>query len=837
MSAWILRWLLICAFLAPVTGMARKSREDLRVEEMKAGRAALKDGLYDLARKYFKKALKRSSRDADKAEAVLYEVEAMCGEKQFAEALKLLEKRQEWADEGGLGAGFQYWKARAHFSAGMPAVAATVLDSITVAPGDPYSARILRLRIKCYLLAGEKEQAIQTCRAFHKSYSAEPEAAANLLDWAGLLIDRERKAEAAAILKELVSGYPDSSEARTGGLWLGRILIAEKDWTAATNILVRVVTDEEAPLNLRAEASYTLARAYEVNTNWSDAVAAVKAGMKLARDPRLRNRGELFLARLGLRTGMTEETIPQLRKSIRDLQDDPLAAQTQIELAETLLDLNRFEESLREFQNYLDAFDEVSGKRRALMGKGWALFELARYAESAAAFEKAYTVLFDPVDKAQALFKMADAEFANGQYSLARATYLKVEEEFPDTSLAPQARFQAAECSARLDDFLTAEEVYKSLREFYPGSPFAEQALLQVALLKEKQGLWQEALAAYETAMAEYPDGLLYVRALHGRGLARYRVGMFSEALEDFERIVMEYTSSEFAEQAFYMRGWCLYLLGKDQEALKLCEDFIQLYPGSAWAADVLFWLAEYYYNIGNYSEAEKRFAAVGSAFPGVALADDAFFWAGRSAARQQEYLRAIRHYNKLTEGYPQSPIYAEARFAQGDALSELGEFASAILAFEEIIKSSPDSVLVDSAWGRKGDCQFTLGSDDPERYKEAIASYRAVISSVDASPALKLQAEFKVGRCQEKTMEPQKAFEHYMNVVYQFLAAEDQFGAEERLWFTRAAFRAGAIKEAEGEWGAAARIYGRIRDARMPASDEAEKRIQRIREEHWMSF
>ena len=35
---------------------------------------------------------------------------------------------------------------------------------------------------------------------------------------------------------------------------------------------------------------------------------------------------------------------------------------------------------------------------------------------------------------------------------------------------------------------------------------------------------------------------------------------------------------------------------------------------------------------------------------------------------------------------------------------------------------------------------------------------------------ALKLQAKYKIGRCHEKTNQPEKAFSHYMNVVYTFI-------------------------------------------------------------------
>jgi TolA-binding protein len=220
--------------------------------------------------------------------------------------------------------------------------------------------------------------------------------------------------------------------------------------------------------------------------------------------------------------------------------------------------------------------------------------------------------------------------------------------------------------------------------------------------------------------------------------------------------------------------------------------------------------------------------------YPQGVLADDALFWAGRSAAALKEYLRAIEHYNKLPQRYPESPKLAETRFAQGDALSELGQFAGAILAFDEVIRNYPDSYLADLARGRKGDCQFTLGSEDPERYREALASYQGVLQSPQTSPDLQWQAEYKIGRCYQKLGRSEDAFEQYMKVVYGFLGHSGRKDAGAMIWFTRAAFSAAEIMEHDGRWREAVNIYKRVIEAGVPAAGDARQRIQKIRLEHW---
>ncbi|HEX9858929.1 MAG TPA: tetratricopeptide repeat protein, partial [Paracoccaceae bacterium] len=190
-----------------------------------------------------------------------------------------------------------------------------------------------------------------------------------------------------------------------------------------------------------------------------------------------------------------------------------------------------------------------------------------------------------------------------------------------------------------------------------------------------------------------------------------------------------------------------------------------------------------------------------------------------------------------VAKNYPGSDVLPQTRFAQGDALTELGEFARAILAFEEIIKNYPDNPLVAAAWGRKGDCQFSLATDNPARYEEAMNSYRSILDRPSAPAALKMQAEYKIGRCLEKTAAFDRAFSRYMKVVYSFINEDADRTPYTIMWFTRSAFGAAALKEREKAWQEAVRIYERVIEAQVPAMDEAVKRIEKIKNENWLLF
>jgi len=287
------------------------------------------------------------------------------------------------------------------------------------------------------------------------------------------------------------------------------------------------------------------------------------------------------------------------------------------------------------------------------------------------------------------------------------------------------------------------------------------------------------------------------------------------------------------AAQADLLQGWALYLLGREAEAERHMREYPARRPDSAWAPDALFWLGEHAYNRADYETAQTNFLQLAAGFPAHRLADRALFWAGRAALADRRYTRALEIFGQLARQYPQSPHGAEARFAQGDAMSELGEFAGAILAFDEVARDQPDSYLADLAWGRKGDCHFTLADEDPARFEQALGCYQRVLASPKAGPELTLQAEYKIGRCLERMNRPREAFERYMNVVYAYLENRG-VGA---VWFTRAALAAAALKEREGAWAEAVRVYRRLEEAGGPAAADAREKIQRIRREQWMGM
>jgi len=802
------------------------------------GRAALQDGLFDVAEKELQAYMRYASDKAEKARGTYLLARTKFWQGRFNEAAALLRKRAGWAKGTPLESDYLMLSLLVRYEQGKYDETVKLAQEFRLRfPMDETAAEAARIEAKSYLKEKQYDEAIKVLSTFAEDYPASVAVPDSLLDWAGALLTINQQEAARDVLKKLVASYPGSKAATVGRLWLGKLYTDREEWGKAQETLTVLAQQKNVRIDRRASAWFALARVYEAQTNLAEAVQALEELTQVAPDPVLRSEGDVLRGQLLVRMGKVDDGIVLVHQAVRAFPSEQQAGAAQLALAQTLLDLDLFAKADEEYQYYLDAFSDREGRARALLGKAWSLWGLEHYAESASLFDKAYTLFTDPDRKAEARFKAGDSYFAARQYQLASDRYRRVVSEFPKNPLALQARFQIAECLARLDDHEGAEKEFRALSAAATNTPLAAESLLRVAQLKEDEGRWEEAVEIYDEVAEACGSGVICARALHGGGLIRYRLGLFQEALSSFEQIINEYPKSEFAEQSLYMRGWCLYLLGHADEALALCREFIQRYPDSPWAADVLFWLGEYYFNHGEFDRAEAQFLALTEKYPEGALADDALFWAGRAASEQKEYLRAIDYFSKLSKSYPDSPKVAEARFAQGDALSALGKFPTAILAFEDILANYPDSYLVNLAWGRKGDCQFTLSKDNPSLYQDALASYYTVLESPGADRDLKWQAEYKMGRCREKMGQPTEAFDHYMNVVYGYLSDAEKGTPGDPLWFTRAAFNAAAIKEAEEKWREAVNIYKRVADVNVPAAPDARARIQKIRTEHWALF
>ena len=122
----------------------------------------------------------------------------------------------------------------------------------------------------------------------------------------------------------------------------------------------------------------------------------------------------------------------------------------------------------------------------------------------------------------------------------------------------------------------------------------------------------------------------------------------------------------------------------------------------------------------------------------------------------------------------------------------------------------------------------------------EAIKAYRMCAQS-SAELSLRLQSNYKTGRCLQKQSDVEGAIEQfYQKVMILFLdadAAQGQDREASRMWFWRAAREAAALLEQEGEWRKAVSVMERVLDVGVPADAVIRERIREIKTTRWWEF
>lgn len=810
---------------------ARAAEEDKeRDPDLLAGQAAMRDGFYDVAERRFEAYLRDAFFAASKAKGAIYYAQSLIAQGRASQAAEWMKERRKLADGTPSEAAFNYWLARAQLEAGQTDAALdTLRDFENRFSGQEVAPAAVRLRAHAYLKAQRREKALETLAFFQERWPRSAEAPQNLLDWAGMLIEEHRAREAEPILQQLVREFPDSAQAARAALWLGQMLSERGADGQARVVLASLVGNTNASPDVAARGWMAVAAIDERSSNWNAVADSLLRVEVLTTNAETRVDARLRIARAWMAGGRTNEADRMLTETAGGFPGIARSGEALLALGDLRSSARRHEAALAFYQQYLEGITDTNGHVRAWLGKAQALWALDRPAESADAYERVYARATAPDLRERALVRAADAQFRAGLFKAAQSNYLQVLSVFPASPAAAAVLAQMAEAQARLGDLAGADLTLRDVEKRFRGEP-AEKALLRRAGLQEESARWDTAIELYGEFVTRYTRSPRFLEALAARARLRYRTGDFEAALADCEWIIKDGGTAPVVEVAWLLRMRCLEMKGDTKMAAELSRTFLLNFPSSALVPEVQFWLGEQAFNRRDFAVARQQFSALAKDHPESVLAADALYWAGRSAAAANDHRQAIELLNEVTKVATDAYRKAEARFAQGDALSELGEYAAAILAFDEAVRLAGETPLADLARGRKGDCQFTLAADRPERYREAIASYRAVLDSARASENLKLQADYKMARCLERLERKTEALDRYLGVVYRWQALRRMGQYPDAVWFTRSAFAAAAMKEADHRPDEAMRIYERVIAAGVPAGEDARQRIVKLK-------
>jgi tetratricopeptide (TPR) repeat protein len=347
-------------------------------------------------------------------------------------------------------------------------------------------------------------------------------------------------------------------------------------------------------------------------------------------------------------------------------------------------------------------------------------------------------------------------------------------------------------------------------------------------------------MAKYRLVLEKYPKTpageklkvVVRLREMEEKARELYRSYDFEGASKAFAKLADEDPSRK--PLADYFEVLCLYGQLRDEEALAKAREIADNGTDAAIRAEVTLWIAKFAYNARQWGESSRLFAAYADQRSNAPQAPAALVWAARAAFADNDFEGAVKMVTKLVERYPASPERARGYLIQGESLIELARFDEAVLVLERamLAEGATDEDRF-KAQVMKADALFVMGADNPARYREALDAYRAVRQGEALSPDMKIAVSFKIGRTLEKLKRSEDAIDQfYSEVVVAYREGIRNgvvYGDEAGACFAKAAFLLADEYESRGKDFQAMHVLELVVASDVPASDEAEKRIDRI--------
>ena len=790
--------------------------------DLDVAKAALRDGLWATAVKHAEKSAKEDKSTETQARLVILEAMASSGD-----ASGIRARISEWGNPDV--DAFNYWLA---WSLERRQEYAQAVQMLKKPMSDPeYASLAERLRARLAVEIGDRADA----EARFAAIASKAEGAlkvSNAVEWARALDGFGEPQKAVSVLKSegaAAAPGPDGDSAR---VLAADISMRNSDTAGAQAIWTSLVA---AGSNTTESAFVEAATAL---SGLKFDAGATNEAVSLARSALERASSTALKRKAGIRLGFELIADPATRAEgvavVKDqVRADPEAAESreaQLRLADTLLDLGD-KTAASEYKVFLETYPDASKDFRVLEGRGWALLNLGKRTDAIGMFASAAKAATNAADRARCEFKQGDALLEDGKAEEAALLYAGVAERHAGEKIAEEAMFNRGRALERCGKAAEAAEVYRELAK--KGGAYAGDAALAVAAYDSGAGRADEAISTYTKLLSD-PSAKpsIAVDALIGRGRALYKSYSFDAAKKDFDAAVK--AAPERADSLRFLSALCEYGLGRDDEAKKHATAVLSDFPKSPLAPEISLWLAKFDYQHGEYAKALEGFAGYAKTWPDAPHAAEACVWAARAAAASGDFARAVEASSSAIKVKASGNVLSEALLVQAEALMELARFDEAAVVLERVAPGETETPNAIRAALLRGDCLFALGADNEQRYEEALAAYRAVSRAASLSSGDRLSVSFKIGRTLEKTGHMDDAMdEYYANVVLAFRDARMKgiwFDDRGRTFFARAAFALADYFEGRGNFLQARRVLELVATAGVPASEEALKRIGRLR-------
>ncbi len=637
-----------------------------------------------------------------------------------------------------------------------------------------------------------------------------------MLDIGILYFDAKNISKAKEVFQQLINRKPPARIASDAARWLGECLLVEKRYEEARRFFQRTASDTSARTDLRAIASFQLARTSFLQNNFSNAA----------------NEFSKFLAQY----------------SNHELQADALYW-----LAEAEYRTGNYKSAIKAYQQLVDK-GYSAYLEKAYYGIGWSYYKQNQFSQAIEAFEKVLTTNPRSTYSLDVRLRIADAYYAQKEYRKAATSYRSAIRLFPDSTGIDYASYQLGQSLYRLQNYAESYKAFEALIKVRPKSVYADDAQYALGFINLQQREYNEAIKEFQTLIQKYPNSDILPKTYYSLGDVYYNMKNYSAARRTYSEILRKFPSNERVPDAMTAIYYCLIAEKKEQEIFAIIDDYLDKYGDLPLAEVVWVKKADIYNQQRRYREAIQQYQSFLLKYPSTTKYRAVLFEISSIYETLNDTLNAIENYELIVrstnirdidnvkaririadlykgkseiqraieyllpiQNIDNRELAVEVKGKLGVLLKIQGRITEAIEQFDGALKEFPDASYADMI--RIERAILYLQQKEYSKAEKLLTEVTSARRDTVAAEAYCL-----LGDIQYERSDYQSAIRTYMRVRYLFPSFD--------FYLARAFIGLGKSYEAISDKAQASRMYNEVLKLRVSSSliNEAQERLNRIR-------
>jgi len=373
--------------------------------------------------------------------------------------------------------------------------------------------------------------------------------------------------------------------------------------------------------------------------------------------------------------GEYDSALEKLKKAI---EINPDYSDARFLLAETLYQLQNYEEANLHYQYIIDNFTDSEYYDDSLLGSGWCYYLTEEYEQSENYLKKLVENFPHSSLYQEGMYKLGRVYFIQEKYRQTINIYEEMKRlDNMDYSFA-EIDFVLGKSYFWLEEFSKAENIFLNIIGNYPNFNLIDETKYYYGFTLFKQERYQDSKLLLED-LVEDVNTNIQKEALYLLGRTLLELGDYDRVITINRSLMEEDVDNSILERVLFDLALSYSRKGEDEEAVLYFKRLINEYPFGELAKLSKIELAQSYYNLGQYKDSIKVLENIDSR-EALEIKID-------SASKLSDNNLLALLYQKFKEKYPDEPVPIGGYFVLAKNQFNKGNYQEAINIFQDMLE------------------------------------------------------------------------------------------------------------------------------------------------------